>query len=515
MLASPERLSKEAGHREELDVALFSPEKILQNLHRSIKSHHVILAAVLIGLLIRFSFFWYRSPDFRTFLEPWCEFIKAHGGFQALRYDFSNYSPPYLYFLALVTYIPIPYLYSIKIISLIFDFLLGFLVFRIVKLRYPDGLNPSLAFAAAFLAPTVMANSAGWAQCDSIYTSFLLATVLMAMLKKPVHAVLFFSIAISFKAQAVFLAPFLLILLLRGEIRVLHFLIVPVVYLLTVAPAAIAGRPWMDLLTIYTSQTENYGWLSHNCPNFYELFGELDYSTVGLTAFFAGILVVAGALIFNARKIPVLLGKLNNWQRAALLIVLLAPVLVLTRPFIDAVLLGTGSGSAYSAIKEIAHVDSVARIFYVSSTMLRLIVAGAALIIGIMAVLVTGMNWSRLDRREIIVKLALISVLLTPFLLPKMHDRYFYPADIISIIYAFYFPRFYYVPIVVISASLLSCIPFLTGMALIPMPYLSVAMALVLIRVICDFASRTSESVSPTGGASGRPRTSPIFVASR
>ena len=35
-----------------------------------------------------------------------------------------------------------------------------------------------------------------------------------------------------------------------------------------------------------------------------------------------------------------------------------------------------------------------------------------------------------------------MSVALVPFLLPKMHDRYFYPADIFSLLAAFYMPEF-------------------------------------------------------------------------
>jgi len=49
--------------------------------------------------------------------------------------------------------------------------------------------------------------------------------------------------------------------------------------------------------------------------------------------------------------------------------------------------------------------------------------------------------------RENIVLAALASVALTPFLLPKMHDRYFYPADVLSIVAAFYNPQLWFLPI--------------------------------------------------------------------
>jgi len=58
---------------------------------------------------------------------------------------------------------------------------------------------------------------------------------------------------------------------------------------------------------------------------------------------------------------------------------------------------------------------------------------------------------------------ALVSVALTPFLLPKMHDRYFYPADVFSLIAAFFIPEIWFVPIAYQVISLLSYTPFLFG----------------------------------------------------
>jgi Gpi18-like mannosyltransferase len=43
-----------------------------------------------------------------------------------------------------------------------------------------------------------------------------------------------------------------------------------------------------------------------------------------------------------------------------------------------------------------------------------------------------------------------------PYLLPKMHERYFYPTDILSIIFAFYFPEYRWVAISVQLASFFS-----------------------------------------------------------
>lgn len=48
--------------------------------------------------------------------------------------------------------------------------------------------------------------------------------------------------------------------------------------------------------------------------------------------------------------------------------------------------------------------------------------------------------------KHLTVRLALASALIVPFTLPYMHERYFYAADCIAIVYGFYFPRRFFVP---------------------------------------------------------------------
>lgn len=89
--------------------------------------------------------------------------------------------------------------------------------------------------------------------------------------------------------------------------------------------------------------------------------------------------------------------------------------------------------------------------------------------------------------KHLTVRLALASTLLVPFTLPYMHERYFYTADCIAIVYGFYFPRRFYVPLAVITISLFSYFPFLFGdMAVIKLPYLAFLLAVVLVIVLVD-----------------------------
>jgi Gpi18-like mannosyltransferase len=63
----------------------------------------------------------------------------------------------------------------------------------------------------------------------------------------------------------------------------------------------------------------------------------------------------------------------------------------------------------------------------------------------------------------LLVVTALVSLVLSPFLLPKMHDRYFYPADVFSLIVAFFVPGTWFVPIAYQVISLISYMPYLLG----------------------------------------------------
>jgi Gpi18-like mannosyltransferase len=89
--------------------------------------------------------------------------------------------------------------------------------------------------------------------------------------------------------------------------------------------------------------------------------------------------------------------------------------------------------------------------------------------------------------KHLTVRLALASALLVPFALPYMHERYFYAADCIAIVYGFYFPRRFYVPLAVVTISLFSYFPFLfSDMTVIKLPYLALLLAVVLIIVLVD-----------------------------
>jgi len=79
-----------------------------------------------------------------------------------------------------------------------------------------------------------------------------------------------------------------------------------------------------------------------------------------------------------------------------------------------------------------------------------------------------------------VVELATFSTLLVPFVLPKMHQRYFFPADILSIVFGFYFPAYFYIPLVINMVSFFSYQYFLFGPEDVPMSVLALVTLSVL-----------------------------------
>jgi Gpi18-like mannosyltransferase len=82
----------------------------------------------------------------------------------------------------------------------------------------------------------------------------------------------------------------------------------------------------------------------------------------------------------------------------------------------------------------------------------------AAIVLGICWVLVA--RAVELDRTRVVTAATLFALLL-PFLLPGMHERYFFLADVMTLILAVYRPRLWYVPLLVQAASLLAYRPYL------------------------------------------------------
>ncbi len=355
----------------------------------------IAILSIFLSLSLRAISISHSNRDMVVYNLLWYQTLYQKGIGEALATNFSNYTPPYTYFLALATFTRnlLPPLVAIKLIPICFDLLGAFYIYKIIKLKHQQGDMPYLAAAVYFTAPTIILNSAYWGQADSLYTSFLLACLYFLLAEKSFASMLAFGLAFSIKAQAVFFLPLLGIMAIRKRMPWLYFGMIPLVYLAAILPVVLLGRPLLDALLIYTKQSETFAMLSMNAPNLYTLLPREWYSSILPIGIAAAILLIV------------------CWMYTA---------------------------SQYKA---------------------------------------------DLDNKYVIL-IAFISTALVPFLLPKMHDRYFYPADVLSIVLAFYWPALWFIPVLyqLISTSAISVFLFNGNSSLVVYGFLlnTIALAIVL-----------------------------------
>src|SRR5258708_37652461 len=105
------------------------------------KRRYITIGLGVLAICLRSVLFGIHTSDYAAF-SRWYDFIQSHGGFAALKYNFSNYNVSYFYLLTLTTYIPIPKMISIKLVPICFDLLMALFVYLIVRLKYKESDLP-------------------------------------------------------------------------------------------------------------------------------------------------------------------------------------------------------------------------------------------------------------------------------------------------------------------------------------------------------------------------------------
>lgn len=237
-----------------------------------------VIALWIFSFYVRFSLFPTLSGDYYGFLEPWMKEIKALGPWKSLGKEISNYTSPYMYLMCLVSGFD-NILVSLKMISVIFDYIASVAMFMIIFELTGNIRKSLLGMSILLLCPTVVLDSAYWCQCDVIYCTFLLFALYFFLKDNSRMCFIMVGISFSFKLQAIFILPFLIIMwLIKKTVKIQHILYLPVVYFIMHIPAWIAGRPLADILTIYFSQADTYPWGTLEYPNVYAIFDETIYT---------------------------------------------------------------------------------------------------------------------------------------------------------------------------------------------------------------------------------------------
>lgn len=270
----------------------------------------LIIFATVFGCAIRYALRNVVAGDYKMFFEPWVATLReAGGGFQGLsaEFEYVDYTTPYLLILSFISICPFfNTLILMKMVSIFFDFVaaiaVGFIVYEMTDKKQ----SGYMAYAVMLFVPTIVANGAMWAQCDIIFTSFVMLSLLFMLKDKPRASLIFYGIAFAFKLQTLFIAPLYVLLWVKKKMKIQHFLWIPIMYFIGIIPSWIAGKNLWDLLTVYLFQANgemDIYKLSHKFPNVYQIIGTdsflREYADAGIYFTLAVLMVL---MYYIARK---------------------------------------------------------------------------------------------------------------------------------------------------------------------------------------------------------------------
>ena len=390
----------------------------------------VFAGIVVVAILLRWSLFSIESGDYRAFVDPWYRHLAENGGFAALGDTFSNYNTPYLVLLAAATYLPIPELVAIKSISVIFDLLLAVFTYKIIRRLRPESRwQPVVGTGLMLVLPTVVMNSSAWGQCDSIYVSLCVGSLYFLVSSRPWPAGAIFGLAFAFKLQAIFFLPVLVAVLIINRQRIRSLLAAPAAFGVALLPAILAGRGLVSQLSVYPAQISS----GSGTPG-------------GGTAAAGG-----GA------------GRLG-------------PGLAPGRGFGPG---GGGPGGMPGGGRGGFSLTDGYSFTFNAPTPYAWLPANASplwmyLGLGVAAAVTLGFGvWLLARRRRLavgeVIMVAAAATLLIPLLLPQMHERYFYLAEVLTVIAIFVDRRFVLAAIGIQAASISTYLAYLENARNVPL----------------------------------------------
>ena len=265
--------------------------------------------------------------DVETFLLPWLAHIRAAGPVGAFAAPFANYTPPYLYLLALSSPLVslLPAASVLKSLSFACSALLGVAVARLLHAAGFAGAGRGALLTV--LAPSLFVSPALLVQSDALWAAAIVLALTAAVERR--HAAMFVwcGLGVVIKLQAGFAGPFFLALALARQLPVRLWLLAPAAAGAALLPAWMAGWPLGDLLTIYVRQAQWGDGLVLNAPNIWMVFQSLPwFPRSDVVAWFSALTAVASYVALFRRRLascgPAAL------IRAACLCVLIVPGLL-------------------------------------------------------------------------------------------------------------------------------------------------------------------------------------------
>lgn len=389
-------------------------------------------AFAALAMLARINMLDFVTADYNSFLKGWLEIFRE-GGFAMLAQNVGDYNLIYQYILLLITKIPLHDLYLIKLVTVAFDYALALVMMRAAG--HFGGERAKLPVLGLMLIyPTVLVDGACWGQCDSVYVFFIVLSLYLLATDRPMRSAAALAVAFAFKLQTIFFFPVVLLGLLHKKYRLRDALVFLAAYVVTMIPALLAGKPFMEALMVYANQSmgQYYDRLTYGAPNLYMLFPMMDFST----------------------------GQPFKWMRYI--------------PGLDA--LGVNPYLNPDIYPDLQH----AALY-------------ACVILVLLVVIYWLAHWREITP-EMMLDFAFFCAIFLPFVMPKMHERYFFLADVLAVLYAVRHERRRYMPLLVAGASLTSYASYLMRQVPVDQRISALMMLAALVVVGHDLLARMRQN---------------------
>ena len=385
-------------------------------------------AFAALSMIARVSMLDFVTADYTSFLSGWVEMFRE-GGFALLAENVGDYNLLYQYVLLLIAKSPLHDLYLIKYVTVIFDHLLALAMMRAAGVYGGERAKLPVLLLMLIL-PTTLLDGACWGQCDSVYAFLVVMSLYMLETDRPMRSAIFLSVSFAFKLQTIFFFPVVLFGLLHKKYDMRHALAFFAAYVVTLIPALIAGRSFVDAISVYANQSmgQYYDRLTYNAPNLYLFFPMLEFA----------------------------------------------------------------SSQEFTWMRYIQDIDAKGLNGYLNPDLfpdLQHAALYACVVLTLIVVIYWLMHWKE-TTPDMTLEIALFFAIFLPFVMPKIHERYFYLADMFAILYAVRHPRRRFVPLLVVGASLMSYVPYLMRQRPIDERVLALMMLAALVIVSRDLLAR-------------------------
>ena len=249
-----------------------------------------------------------HKTDMNCF-SVWADMLYKNG-FKAFYASdtFTDYPPGYMYILRIVGFIKNLYPFTkgvesviVKLPAMIFDIVMGFVVYSATKKTYSHQKAQLLAILM-FFNPLSIINSAVWGQVDSIYLVFVSLSLLYLAKKRLILSFVIFSVAIIFKPQALIFTPVFLFSSYEyikehkkaGFIKILSgIILLAILMLIMIIPVGIKNT-----FIQYTKTLASYPYASVNAFNIWGLFG-MNWHELNLPLTLIGYAFIIIATVFS------------------------------------------------------------------------------------------------------------------------------------------------------------------------------------------------------------------------